>query len=429
MMLERKITEKTAKIGVVGLGYVGLPLALLCAQKGFGVIGIENNQAKVIGLQHGESYLTGISADILQACLAERKFCVMGNYAQVRRCDVLIICVATPLTDDGKPDYAQLFLALEGVAARLRPQQLIIIESTIIPGTTQEIILPRLEAGGLKVGRDFYLVFSPERIDPANQQYSMENTPKLVAGVTDACLRMGRSFYDALRINIIPVSAPHIAEMAKLLENTYRDVNIALLNEMAEVCSDLDIDIWEVIEAAATKPFGFQPFYPGIGVGGHCIPKDSAYYLYLARQKGRPAHLVELARKINAERPLVIAERIKESLVKQDQALSGCPLLFLGVTYKKDVDDLRESPAVKLMELLADEGAKIAYHDPYIKKLRVGKQVLVSMELTVETVSQYPWCILAVPHSCYDLAWLQAICPGLVDLTNALRKEKYSQMK
>lgn len=408
----------------MGLGYVGLPLALLCVQKGFAVTGMENNQAKVIALQHGQSVMTGVSAETLQKCLAGRKFCVMGNYAHVRHCDVLIICVATPLTEEGKPDYRQLALALDGIAERLRPQQLIIIESTVMPGTTREVILPRLEKSGLKVGRDIYLVYSPERIDPANRQYSVENIPKLVAGVSDACLQMGRLFYEALDINVFPVSFPDVAEMAKLLENTYRDVNIALLNEMAEVCRHLDLDIWEVIEAAGTKPFGFQPFYPGIGVGGHCIPKDSAYYLYLARQKGRPAHLVELARRINAERPRVIADRLKELFAEQNYALSGCPLLFFGVTYKKDVDDLRESPTVKVMELLAAEGAKLAYHDPYIKKLRVGQQILTSIELREETVAQYPWCILAVPHSSYDLAWLKENCRSLVDLPNALRNAK-----
>lgn len=263
-------------------------------------------------------------------------------------------------------------------------------------------------------------VLRPERIDPGNKQYRLENTPKLVAGVTADCLQLGQDFYRSLAIEVIPVSTPTVAEMAKLLENTYRDVNIAFINEMAEVCRDLEIDIWEVIAAAATKPFGFQPFYPGIGVGGHCIPKDSAYYLFWARQKGRPAHLVELARKINAERPMAVAAQLKELVAVKQRGLAGSRLLFLGATYKKDVDDIRESPAVKIMERCAAEGAEIAFHDPYIEKLRLGEQILSRISLDEETLAQYQWTILTVPHSSYDYPWLQTVCAHFVDVSHTL---------
>lgn len=420
LRIAKKIAEKTATVGVVGLGYVGLPLAMLCAQKGFRVTGIDSDQAKVIRLQHGKTSMTGVSEETLQALITERKLAVFGNYAILSRCDVIVICVATPLTAGGEPDYTQLFLALEGIASRLRPEQLLIVESTIIPGTTLEVILPRLAAGGMKVGQDFYLVFSPERIDPGNKQYHLENTPKLVAGVTAACRQLGQNFYRSLGIEVVPVSSPTVAEMAKLLENTYRDVNIAFINEMAEVCRSLEIDIWEVISAAATKPFGFQPFYPGIGVGGHCIPKDSAYYLFWARQKGKPAHLAEVARKINAERPLVIAAELKKLLATRQKGFADSMLLFLGVTYKKDVDDLRESPAVKIMERFVAEGARIAFHDPYIEKLRLGEQLLSRISLDEETLAQYPWTVLTVPHSSYDCTWLQNVCAHFVDVSHTL---------
>lgn len=420
LRIAKKIAEKKATVGVVGLGYVGLPLAMLCAQKGFRVMGIDSDLAKVIRLQHGRTSMSGVSEETLQVLLTGRKLAVLGNYAILSRCDVIVICVATPLTDGGEPDYTQLFLALEGVASRLRPEQLLIVESTIIPGATLEVILPRLAAGGMKVGQDFYLVFSPERIDPGNKQYRLENTPKLVAGVTADCLQLGQDFYRSLAIEVIPVSTPTVAEMAKLLENTYRDVNIAFINEMAEVCRDLEIDIWEVIAAAATKPFGFQPFYPGIGVGGHCIPKDSAYYLFWARQKGRPAHLVELARKINAERPMAVAAQLKELVAVKQRGLAGSRLLFLGATYKKDVDDIRESPAVKIMERCAAEGAEIAFHDPYIEKLRLGEQILSRISLDEETLAQYQWTILTVPHSSYDYPWLQTVCAHFVDVSHTL---------
>lgn len=417
LRIAKKIAEKKATVGVVGLGYVGLPLAMLCAQKGFRVMGIDSDLAKVIRLQHGRTSMSGVSEETLQVLLTGRKLAVLGNYAILSRCDVIVICVATPLTDGGEPDYTQLFLALEGVASRLRPEQLLIVESTIIPGTTLEVILPRLAAGGMKVGQDFYLVFSPERIDPGNKQYRLENTPKLVAGVTAGCRQLGQDFYRSLEIEVVPVSSPTVAEMAKLLENTYRDVNIAFINEMAEICRSLEIDLGEVIAAAATKPFGFQPFYPGIGVGGHCIPKDSAYYLYWARQKGKPAHLAEVARKINAERPMVIAAELKKLIAARQEGFAGSTLLFLGVTYKKDVDDLRESPAVKIMELCAAQGASIAFHDPYIEQLRLGEQFLSRISLDEETLAQYPWTILTVPHSSYDCTWLQTVCPHFVDVS------------
>ncbi len=419
-MLQRKIAEKAARIGVVGLGYVGLPLALLCGQKGFRVTGIDSNQSRVISLQQGKSFITGVSEEVLRSLLAQGRLWVTGNFATVSRCDVIFVCVPTPLTADAKPDYTHLFLAVESIAAGLRRQQIVIIESTITPGTTMEKILPRLEGGGLKVGQDFFLAFSPERIDPANKAYSLGNTPKLVAGVTPDCQRVCQEIYTQLGIKVVPVSTPTVAEMAKLLENTYRDVNIALVNEMAEVCHCIGIDIWEVIKAAATKPFGFHPFYPGLGVGGHCIPKDSAYYIYLARRKGRPALLAEQARKINADRPVKIMKRLQTILVEQGKALADCQFLFLGVTYKKDVNDLRESPTVKVMELLVLEGAEVSFHDPYIKKLRIGNRLLARIKLDEGAFARYTCIVLTVPHSCYDVHWLKAVCPQIVDLTNVL---------
>lgn len=419
MLLER-ILQKKAIVGVVGLGYVGLPLALVCGLKGYRVRGIDNNKQKVKEFHDGKYEIEGVAAEKLKTLLDKEILQIFSDYKIISNCDIIFICVQTPLQTNEIPDYSYLFQAVEGIAAHLHQEQLIIVESTVTPGTTIEDILPRLEAGGLKVGQNFYLAFSPERIDPANVNYNLENIPKLVSGVTQDCRALAEMFYAQIGITTVSVSAPVVAEMAKLLENTYRDVNIAFINEMAEFCRRSGINVWEVIEVASSKPFGFQPFYPGPGVGGHCIPKDSSYYIYLARRQGFPALLAEQARKINALRPSCVVGRLKEALAAQGLELSGAKILFLGVTYKKDVNDIRESPTIKIMEMIIAEGAIVSYHDPYIKNVRVGDLNYFSINLHKEAVAQQDCVVMAVPHSNYNLAWISENSPFIFDFTNAM---------
>jgi UDP-N-acetyl-D-glucosamine dehydrogenase len=417
--LLNKIENREIRVGVVGLGYVGLPLAVLAGQKGFQVLGVDQNSDKVAGIQAGFSGIRDISDEDIRPLLAAGQFIVSTKYHRLAECDVIIICVPTPLSAGGVPDYSILHNAVQEIAAVLQPGQLVILESTVAPGTTGKAVLSRLEKNGLKAGRDFCLAYSPERIDPGNPEYRLQNIPKLVAGYTPLCKKLACAIYQALGMPVIPVSNLAVAEMAKLLENTYRDINIAFINEMAQVCRPHNISIWEVIRAAATKPFGYQSFYPGSGVGGHCIPVDSIYYTSWARSGGHPALLAEHARRINLSMPGYVAEIVSLALQDTGKKISGSKILILGVTYKKDTDDIRESPVLPLIEQLTGAGSMVSYHDPTVPSLRVSSGEMKRSELA-EAVGEQDCIVLAVAHSEYCPRWLFAQSRLIVDLTNRM---------
>lgn len=410
------------KIGVVGLGYVGLPLAILAGIKGYDVLGIDLDKKKVASLLSGNSYISDVSDQDLQALLCAGNIRIQANYSELQGCDVIVICVPTPLTGDKNPDYSRLISAVKGIAAVLRQGQLVIVESTVAPGITDSSVLPLLEAGGQKGGKDFFLAYSPERIDPSNKSHGLQNTAKLVAGLTARCQFLAQQMYEALGIEVIPIRTLAIAEMAKLLENTYRDLNIAFINEMAQVCHASSINIWEVIDAAATKPFGFQVFYPGPGVGGHCIPVDSIYYTFWARTNGTPAKLAEHARLVNAAMPHYVAGRIRKTLQSIGKALSGSNILVLGVTYKQDIDDIRESPSVELINQLSKEGGLVSFHDPFVAEISLNSSRLERVPLDEQTVVRQDCVVLAVAHSAYNLSWLYDASQVIFDLTNRMEK-------
>jgi UDP-N-acetyl-D-glucosamine dehydrogenase len=414
------------KIGVVGLGYVGLPLAVLAGQIGYHTVGVDQDKRKTDRIRAGSSYIRDIEDQEIRKLVDKGLLDVSSCYGELSSCDVIIICVPTPLADDGKPDYSYLISAVKDISAILQPGQLVIVESTVAPGTTVEVTLPYLEESGLIAGVDFFLSYSPERVDPGNKSFRLYNTPKLVAGFTSACQSRAGRVYLSLGLSVVPVSHLAVAEMAKLLENTYRDINIAFINEMTQICRAYGINIWEVINAAATKPFGYQPFYPGPGVGGHCIPVDSVYYTYWAREGSTPAKLAEHARRVNLGMPHYVAEFIKETLQDAGKNISDSKILLLGVTYKKDIDDIRESPALHLIDLLQSKGAKVSFHDPAVETIQVKTGTMHKVVLEKQA-SRQDCVVLAVAHSAYNLDWLYANCPMIVDLTN--RMANYPQDK
>lgn len=409
-----------ATVGVIGLGYVGLPLAVLAGSNGLPVAGVDHDRARVASLCQGKSYVSDISDRELQA-LSDSNLVEFSTDSNILAfCDIIVVCVPTPLSGEGKPDYSCLIRAADDIARVLRRGQLIIVESTVAPGTTESVILPRLAAGGLTAGRDYYLAYSPERIDPGNRVYKVNNIPKLVAGISGGSRTLACRFYEALGLSVVPVRSLATAEMAKLLENTYRDVNIALINEMAQICRAGGINIWDVVAAAATKPFGYQPFYPGPGVGGHCVPVDSVYYADWARNIGKPASLAEYARKINAEMPQYAAEMVRQALKASGKDVRGSRVLVMGVTYKKDTNDVRESAALELLKLLEQDGANVCFHDPNVEAVFTNSRLLTRISLDGDTVAGQDCVILAVAHSTYEFSSVVSASGLLVDLTNSL---------
>lgn len=420
-MLQEKILSKLARVAIVGLGYVGLPLAILCVKKGFEVIGIDIDENKISTLNNGRSYISEISDIQVKSTIHSNRLSLTCNFSAISTCDIIIICVPTPLTSEGKPNYSFLFNSIESIAQNLGKEKLIIVESTIIPNTTRNSIIPKLEKSGFKVGKDFFLAFSPERIDPGNSSYQLQNTCKLVSGYSIECRKLTELFYNQLNINTFAVNSLEVAEMSKILENTYRDVNIALINEMAQICHTRGLNIWDVIEAASTKPFGFQQFYPGPGVGGHCIPKDSTFYVYWAKKARENATLAECARRINDSMPHYIITRLEELLAKKEKIISGSNILILGVTYKNDVNDLRQSPAVKIIELLLSKGALISFHDPYIKQLCINESLFKSVDFEILNKAKQDCIVMAVAHNCYRN--FQNYNANIIfDLTNTIDK-------
>jgi len=420
-LLLEKIRQKKARVGVIGLGYVGLPLAVEFAKAGYKVTGLDLDTERVEALKAGRCYIPDISSNEVQGL-------VTAGWLQATTCtealeslDTVTICVPTPLRKTKDPDLSYVMAAVDGIRRYLHPGQLIILESTTYPGTTDEVVLPVLEGSGLKVGRDLFLAFSPERVDPGNKQYTLRNTPKVVAGMTPTCTRLAQALYRHVAETVVPVSSTKVAETVKLLENTFRSVNIGLVNEIALMCHKLDIDVWEVIDAAATKPFGFLPFYPGPGIGGHCIPIDPFYLSWKARQNRFEPRFIDLAGQINSRMPEYVVGKIAESLNHQGKCLRGARMLIVGVAYKKDINDVRESPALDIFLLLRQWGAEIAYHDPYVPYFQTEGVEQVSVDLTEAMLKSQDCIVIVTPHSSLDYKKLVKFSPLIMDTRNALK--------
>lgn len=417
--LTEKIRTRSARSAVIGLGYVGLPLAVEMAQAGFTTMGLDLSAEKVQSINRGKNYIKDIQDEVVTALVGSQKLKASVDFEVLRECDCISICVPTPLGKGKNPDMSFILSAVQEVKKYLHKGQIIILESTTYPGTTEELVLPLLEETGLTVGKDFFLAFSPERIDPGNPVYGLKNTPKIVGGVTPACTEMARHFYQAFIETVIPVSTARSAEMVKLLENTFRAINIGLANEVAIMCHHLGIDTWEIVDAAASKPFGFMPFYPGPGLGGHCIPVDPHYLLWKMKSMNYDAKFIQLADEINSSMPRLVVQKIADGLNEQRKAMKGSRLLVLGVAYKKDIDDCRESPALDVIELLMKRGAEVDYHDPFVPSIRLGTHTLHSIKLS--DVSKYDCVALLTNHSCFKIEPLVEQCALFMDTRNATK--------
>ena len=430
--LETALLQKTAKIGVVGLGYVGLPLIRTFVAAGFRTLGFDVDQSKVDSLQAGQSYIEHIPSDWISRCVKEGKFAATAQMDRLAEADALLICVPTPLSASRDPDLRYVEATAREIAARLRPGQLIILESTTYPGTTRDVVLPILEKSGLKLGKDFFLAFSPEREDPGNPDFAAGNIPKVVGGAEPASLRLAVALYRQGMPEVVPVGNCEVAEACKILENTYRAVNIALVNELKMLFDRIGIDVWEVIEAAKTKPFGFQAFYPGPGLGGHCIPIDPFYLTWLARCHGLATRFIELAGEVNTGMPRYVVDRVTEALNARSKAVRGSKICILGIAYKKDVDDARESPAFELIELLQNRGAVISYNDPHVPCLRRGRHPdipLNSTPLTAEFLAGQDCVLIVTDHTAYDYEFITKHAPLIVDTRNATKNVRQRREK
>ena len=418
-LLGEKIRSHRARVGVVGLGYVGLPLAVEFARAGFVVTGIDISAEKVRRVNAGDSYVGDIPSAVLGPLVASGRLRASTDFQAVRELDTINICVPTPLRKTKDPDMSFIVSSCQEVARHFHPGMLIILESTTYPGTTDEVVLPMLEKTGLQVGRDFFLCFSPERVDPGNPRYQTVNIPKVVGGCTAACTDMGRLFYAQALERVVPVSSTQVAEMVKLLENTFRMINIGLVNEMALMCDRMGIDVWEVIDAAATKPFGFMPFYPGPGLGGHCIPVDPFYLSWKTKQAGMEARFIELAGYINGSMPQFVADKVQQALNQAGKPVKGSRIHVMGVAYKRDIDDLRESPALDVMLLLQRRGGVMAYTDPYVAALHLEGLELESQP--EESVAGADCVVIVTDHSAFDYRKMVERAGLIVDTRNALK--------
>ncbi|MHC4134376.1 MAG: nucleotide sugar dehydrogenase [Planctomycetota bacterium] len=418
-MLKEKITNHTARFGVVGLGYVGLPLAVEFAKKGLKTTGFEVDPSKVDQLAAGESYIGDVPSSDVKPLVQEGIFTATTDFDELADMDVISICVPTPLSKTRDPDMSYVLKATKEVARRLRKGQLVILESTTYPGTTDELVCPELESSGLKVAEDFYLAFSPERVDPSNPTYGIRNTPKVVGGVDDESGELARQFYSLAIDTVQKVSSAAAAEMSKLLENTFRSVNIGLVNEVAIMSQRLGLDVWEVIDAAASKPFGFMKFVPGPGLGGHCIPIDPFYLSWKLRTLNYRARFIELAGEVNSEMPNYVVDLVAGSLNEDEKSVRGSRILMLGVAYKSDVADTRESPALDIMRLLEDRGASVVFNDPFVPSLRSGDTVLKSVPLTAEEIADADCVVVTCRHQGVDFDLVAEHARVIVDTRNA----------
>lgn len=417
----KKIASKEAKIAVIGLGYVGLPLAVEFAKKGFFALGVDLDIKKVDSINSGRSYILDIKSEEIAPLVKEGLLKATDDYSKLKSVDAIIICVPTPLRKSKEPDMSFVIAASEEIAKNLKKGQVIVLESTTYPGTTDEVILPRLEATGLRIGRDFHLGFSPERIDPGNAVYMTHNIPKVISGVTKDCALVIKALYSQIVQNIISVSSTKVAEMVKLLENTFRAVNIGLANEMALMCDKLNVDVWEVIEAAKTKPFGFMAFYPGPGWGGHCIPIDPIYLAWKARMYGFEPRFIDLASQINSNMPAYVVERTARALNRFGKAVKGSHILIIGIAYKRDVTDTRESPVFEIIHLLQKQGAAVSYYDPFVPRVKLNGKTLSSIKLTAPAIKDKDCVLLLTDHSGVDYQFIADNSRFILDTRNALK--------
>ncbi|HET9195477.1 MAG TPA: nucleotide sugar dehydrogenase [Vicinamibacterales bacterium] len=419
MHLKEKLENRQARIGVIGLGYVGLPLAVEFARAGFDVTGFDVDESKVSELNAGRSYILDVRSEDVANCVNAGKLRATTEMSKLGEMDAVDICVPTPLRKTKDPDMSYVVSAAEQIARYLHPGMLIVLESTTYPGTTAEVLQPMFEARGLTVGKDFYLAFSPERVDPANEKFNTRNTPKVVGGTTPVCSEVAAALYSAAVDTVVPVSSTQVAEMVKLLENTFRAVNIGLVNEIALMSHRMNIDVWEVIDAAKTKPFGFMPFYPGPGLGGHCIPIDPFYLSWKAKQSGFECRFIELAGHVNGSMPEYVVERISEALNTKKKAINGARIHLFGIAYKKDVSDMRESPALDILQLLHRRGAELSYTDPYVPSLQEGEVCLQS--IAEDAVDGIDCAVIATDHKGFNYAAMPGRFPLVVDTRNALK--------
>jgi len=420
--LRDKIQKKEAKVGIIGMGYVGLPLAIRFGEVGFKVYGFDIDDNKIAKLKAGESYIKHIDSSKIKK--ASENFCPTSDFSKLSEVDVIIICVPTPLNKYREPDMTYVFGTGETISKYLKKGQLVVLESTTYPGTTDEDLRNILEKSSLKAGEDFYLAFSPEREDPGNEDFDISKTPKVVGGFSQKCLEVATALYNSITEKVVPVSSTRVAEAAKILENTYRAVNIALVNELKLLFDRMGIDIWEVIEAAKTKPFGFQAFYPGPGLGGHCIPVDPFYLTWKAKEYEFHTRFIELAGEINTSMPYYVVNKTMEALNSNGKSIKGAKILVLGVAYKKDVDDMRESPTLKIITFLQEKGANVDYNDPYIPvipPLRRYQLKMKSVELTKENLSSYDAIIIATDHSFYNPDFILENAKLIIDTRNLIR--------
>jgi UDP-N-acetyl-D-glucosamine dehydrogenase len=418
--LLKKIEDKKVQVGVIGMGYVGLPLAVEIARSGIKAVGVDVVQSKVEQISRGSSYIPDVPSSELLKHVQSGYFRAVADFGVLSGLDAIIICVPTPLGKTKDPDLSMVVSAVEKIAENLRTNQLIVLESTTYPGTTEELMLPKLEESGLRVGKDFFLAFSPERVDPGNPVYNTRNTPKVIGGVTPQCLEVASRLYEHFIEKIVPVSSSRAAEMVKLLENTFRSVNIGLVNEVALMCDRLGVSVWEVIEAAGSKPFGFMPFQPGPGLGGHCIPIDPLYLSWKLKTLNYRARFIELASEINADMPHYVVNKINNALNDFSKSVKNSKILILGVSYKRDIDDLRESPALDVLQLLQQRGAKVMYHDPYIPEIEFDERSLMSIDLD-DGLRQADCTVIVTNHSNLDYQKVVTASKVVIDTRNATK--------
>lgn len=416
--------DRSALCGVVGLGYVGLPLVIEFVRAGYRVLGFDVNKAVVDGLNAGRSHIQDVPSAGVASAVQQGRFEATADLSRLAEPDLISICVPTPLSKTKDPDVSYVLAATESVKRTLRRGQAVVLESTTYPGTTRELMLPALESTGLKVGEDFFLAFSPERVDPGNPTWHTRNTPKVVGGITPACFETVRAIYQPAIETLVPVSSTEAAELVKILENTFRSVNIGLVNEMAIVCDKLGVDVWEVIDAAATKPFGFMKFTPGPGLGGHCIPIDPHYLAWKMRALNYKTRFIEIAGEVNAEMPEFWVGKVVDRLNDRGKAVRGSRVLVLGVAYKKDIDDIRESPAIDVIRLLERRGALVTFHDPHVRVLREDGMELTSVPLDPQTLAQSDCVIIVTDHSAVDYGLVAQHAPIVVDTRRALRRNR-----
>lgn len=428
--LIKKLQDHSAKVGVVGLGYVGLPLSMELVHSGFRVTGFDISKSKIKLLNSGRSDIDDVAHDTVQRAVSSGHFRVTTDFKQVSKMDTISICVPTPLSKTKDPDVSYILSAVNNVKAYLKKGTLIVLESTTYPGTTEDLILPLLEEGGHKVGKDFFLAFSPERVDPGNPNYSTKNTPRVVGGMTAKCTKAAKIFYEQTMPNIYAVSSTRAAEMVKLLENTFRSVNIGLVNEVALMCDRLNLDVWEIIDAAATKPFGFMPFYPGPGLGGHCIPIDPHYLSWKLKSLNYYARFIELAGDINSSMPEWVVQRIGSMLNERfAKALNKTHILVLGVAYKPDIKDVRESPALDIISLLEGNGSKVVYNDPHVPEVVLNNSKRKSTRLTAALLKKTDLTVILTHHSTYNYQWIVDHSQAVFDTRNATKSVRKNRNK